>query len=310
MRKPERTAKKIIHVISETWDFLLLLVFLMFIILCLYSDYESDQIYERADSKQYAIYEPDAEDNLNFAKLKQTNPDTWGWLKVYGTKINYPVMQARDNHKYINTDPLGEFSLSGALFADFRNHRNVMDFNTIIYGHHMEKHKLFGSLDDFKQKQFFARHKYGTYNFQDRNYGVEFYALLKADAYDQRLYQPAIAAPAKQTDYLAYIKQHALRYREVGVDAHSKLLVLSTCASAMTNGRIVLVGKITDRVHADPFAKQQGKAAGWLDRLRAFLMNLPLWVWPLLLLLLGLLIVLLVLLIRHVRHSYDNGKSS
>lgn len=39
--------------------------------------------------------------NVEFNKLKITNIDVIGWLKVNGTNINYPFVQAKDNKYYL-----------------------------------------------------------------------------------------------------------------------------------------------------------------------------------------------------------------
>ena len=39
--------------------------------------------------------------NVDFNVLKRTNPDVVGWVKVNGTNINYPFVQANDNKYYL-----------------------------------------------------------------------------------------------------------------------------------------------------------------------------------------------------------------
>ncbi|MCG4817374.1 class B sortase, partial [Collinsella aerofaciens] len=78
-----------------------------------------------------------AEGGLSFEQLKELNPEVFGWLTVYGTNIDYPVTQGKDNWKYVNTNALGEYSLSGAIFLDYTNRKDFQDFNSILYGHHM-----------------------------------------------------------------------------------------------------------------------------------------------------------------------------
>ncbi|MFV0361763.1 MAG: class B sortase [Suipraeoptans sp.] len=255
MKKSNRTLKKIIHFISESFDFFILMLFIIMFGICLYSNYQSDLIYKKADPKQYALYKPDDESNLNFKNLIKKNPDTVGWLNVYGTKIDYPVMKSTDNDKYINTNPLGEFALSGSLFLDYRNSRDNMDFDTIIYGHHMEHQKMFGSLDSFKKQGYFNKHKYGTYYFNNRNYGVEYFAVLSLNAYDNAVYEPAITDISAKSNYLNYIKSNSLCYRECGITENDHLIVLSTCAMANTDERTILVGRITDSIHKNTYSK-------------------------------------------------------
>ena len=56
-----------------------------------------------------------------FHKLQQVNPEVIGWINVYGTNIDYPLVQAKDNEKYLNKDSKGEFAATGAIFLEARN---------------------------------------------------------------------------------------------------------------------------------------------------------------------------------------------
>ena len=42
--------------------------------------------------------------DVNIEKLKEENNDTVGWIKVLGTNINYPIVQASDNDYYLKRD--------------------------------------------------------------------------------------------------------------------------------------------------------------------------------------------------------------
>ena len=84
--------------------------------------------------------------NVNFTDLLAKNSDTVGWIKIDGTKVNYPVVQADDNDYYLNHAFNGSSNAAGWIFADYRV--NFKDFgkNTIIYGHNMNNKTMFGSV--------------------------------------------------------------------------------------------------------------------------------------------------------------------
>ena len=62
-------------------------------------------------------------DNLTLGELRKINNETVAWITVYGTNIDYPIVQGKDNAKYVNTDIYGEFSLSGSIFLSYENTR-------------------------------------------------------------------------------------------------------------------------------------------------------------------------------------------
>ena len=84
--------------------------------------------------------------NVDFNELLKKNPDTVGWIKVEGTKVNYPVVQSTDNDYYLSHAFNKTANQGGWIFADYRV--NFKDFgkNTIIYGHNMNNKTMFGSV--------------------------------------------------------------------------------------------------------------------------------------------------------------------
>lgn len=84
--------------------------------------------------------------NVNFNELKQKNPDTKGWIKVNGTNINYPFVQANDNKFYLNHTFNKSYNSAGWVFLDYRNNINELSKNTIIYAHGRLDTTMFGSL--------------------------------------------------------------------------------------------------------------------------------------------------------------------
>ena len=84
--------------------------------------------------------------NVDLNSLIARNSDTVGWIKVEGTKVNYPVVQTDNNEYYLSHAFNKTANAGGWIFADYRG--NFTDFgrNTIIYGHNLNNKTMFGSL--------------------------------------------------------------------------------------------------------------------------------------------------------------------
>ena len=81
---------------------------------------------------------PTVNRQAELADAKSKNPDAVAWLYIPGAEVDDPVMQAEDNGFYLNRDELREYSTWGCYYADCRDHlssREVLDTNTVIYGH-------------------------------------------------------------------------------------------------------------------------------------------------------------------------------
>lgn len=84
--------------------------------------------------------------DVDFTELKETNSSTVGWIQVSGTNINYPFVKANDNKYYLTHSFNKSYNLAGWVFLDYRNSKNVLDKNNIIYAHSRRDRTMFGSL--------------------------------------------------------------------------------------------------------------------------------------------------------------------
>ena len=83
--------------------------------------------------------------NVDFSELKNINNDVKGWIKVNGTNINYPFVQANNNKYYLTHSFDKSYNSAGWLFLDYRNNINN-NKNTIIYAHGRTDKTMFGTL--------------------------------------------------------------------------------------------------------------------------------------------------------------------
>lgn len=238
---------KVIYILDNIVNILIILFFLPIMLYSIYTVWDSNQIYNNADSSLYETYRPSSEDKLSFEELQKINPEVFGWITIKDTNINYPLVQSSNNSKYVNTDSKGEFSLTGSLFLDSRNQKNFYDMNNVIYGHNMEKKAMFGELKDFENKEFFEKHKYGELYYEDKWHKIEFFAFLYADAYDSVLYNTGLYGIDDYKMYLEYVKRKAEHFRNLPFQPEDHFVALSTCSSNSTNGRHILIGRITDK---------------------------------------------------------------
>jgi sortase B len=69
---------------------------------------------------------------------------------------------------------------------------------------------------------------------------------MKTDAYDTQMYNPTDCYNEQtMAVMLDYIKSMATRYRDIGVTTSDRLIALSTCADTTTNGRVILIGRLS-----------------------------------------------------------------
>ena len=298
----KKTAKFIVRMIDHMVNLTALLLILIVMFLSCYMLWDSNQVYQAADAKNYEAYIPTEKHTKSFEELQKINPDIIGWIRVNETNINYPLLQAEDDDTYMNTDAEGRYSLSGAIFLHCANKPDFSDFNNIIYGHHMEKHMMFGDVGLFTEKKYFDEHPYGNLFFDGKDHGIEFYALLQADAYNEKIFSVCADTSEARQAYLQEIEANALHRRNLKITENDHLVLLITCTSEMTNGRNILVGRLTDQVYPE---KEKVKNMGTgIDELKEKLNQVPVIFWLILLIIVLLLID--IILGKRRKKKYEN----
>ncbi len=256
MKKKISFGRRAIRLVDQLINTALFVVLVVMLVYGGYSLWDSKQVFASADPRQYSEFKPggeeEGEDSLSFSELQRLNPDVFGWLTVYGTHIDYPIVQGEDNMEYVSTDAKGEYCMSGAIFLDYRAQKDFTDFNNIFYGHHMAENAMFGDIGRFIEEDYFLQRLYGNLYFDGENHGIEFFAFLEADAYDKEVFASPIANEKQQQAFLENLLEKAMYTREIGVTTEDRLVLLSTCASSATNGRHLLVGRVVEQTFLIP----------------------------------------------------------
>ena len=245
-----------VRAIDRITDLIIKAALCVVLLIGVYSLWDSQQVYNAADSNNYVAFRPTVDDTVSFEELRAVNPEVFAWLTVIDTPIDYPMTQTTNNDKYINTNAEGAYALSGAIFLDYRNSPDFDDFNSIIYGHHLEKKMMFGALSDFAEASYFDAHPYGNLYYNGSDHGIDFFALVLTSAYDNLLFAPAVADADRRQEYIDAIYSKAVCRRDLPVTAEDQIIVLSTCTSAITNGRYLLFGKLCDENHLPPVVEK------------------------------------------------------
>lgn len=86
---------------------------------------------------------------IDFDGLCAANEDVVGWIQIPAVSISYPVVQADDNDYYLHRSIEKEYLFAGCIFLDCYNDPDLLNYNSIIYGHNMRDGSMFAALKDF-----------------------------------------------------------------------------------------------------------------------------------------------------------------
>ena len=185
-----------------------------------------------------------------FEELKAINPDVNGWVTMPGTAIDYPLVQGESNYSYINTDVYGNFALSGSIFLDSRNDNYYTDPYSLLYGHNMSKHRMFGDVNLYKDETFFKEHTTGELYLSDRLHHLTTLSCIVTNASDTLIFNPETWKKLDLSKYEDSVRENAVFVNEDGIAALRKLiesggqpriLALSTCSDEFTDARTIVL---------------------------------------------------------------------
>ncbi len=218
--------------------FIILMVFSLIKICTWYRENKaSKQVLQEISNSIEVFEDEDVEQNkeekykINFEELKNINNEVVAWLKVNNTKIEYPVVKAKNNDYYLKYSFDKTYNEAGWIFADYKNKFNGEDKNIVIYGHNRKDGSMFGSLkdtlneiwfndDDNRNIVFITEQEVSTY----RVFSI--YQIKKEDYY--------IKTDFKDNEFKKFIetlKKRSIKEFDEEISESSHILTLSTCGN-------------------------------------------------------------------------------
>lgn len=234
---------KTVDVFDKILNFIIYSLFLILLIFGIYSLKNSLSILDDSElPKDIVRLRPDK--RLSLEELQKINKDIVGWIRINNTHIDYPIVKGKDNTEYLNKDYKKEFSLSGSIFMDYRNSSTHADPYTMIFGHNMDRKKMFGDINNYKEKAYFKKHKTGKLYLGHNTYKFKLYAYMLVDGYSNTIYDINRYHDGITNEIINYIKNEADVYIKTDVKTSDKLVVLSTCSRSDEKKRTILIGRI------------------------------------------------------------------
>lgn len=183
---------------------------------------------------------------IEYGALKaEKYPDLAGWIRIDGTKIDYPVMQTPDRpNYYLKRDADGNDSAWGAIYAREECNLDEPSDNVTLYGHTMKDGSMFAVLHDYIDQQVWQNN---PLIFLDTLYEYRVYKIFAVFATSANLgegftYHNMIEAENEE-DFNKFISTcKKLSYYDTGITPQygDKVICLSTCEYTHDNGRLVV----------------------------------------------------------------------
>jgi sortase B len=168
---------------------------------------------------------------VDFSKLLERNKDTKGWIRYNNEKINYPVVQSKNNEYYLTRDFYKKYNQAGSIFMDYRNN-SFDDKNVVLYGHSMLDNSMFGSLQDIFKTNFFDKEENNIIELRDLDNNILKYQIFSYYIIEKEEYYITTSFK-NDKEYLTFLntlKNRSYKDFNINLDANDKTLTLSTCS--------------------------------------------------------------------------------
>lgn len=190
-----------------------------------------------------------AENPIDFDSLHEQNEEIYAWLKVPGTKVDYPLCQSTvADDFYLKHDAYNkQWLASGGIYIQSMNTKTFKDRVTVIYGHNGYSDTMFTTLHMFEKQDFFD--EYSNFVIYAPNRKLT-YQIVSAFKYDDRHIMNSFDFQNDKIfeQFIDMIQNPESSNKKVRtsldkeITINDNIVVLSTCITNQPNSRYLVCG--------------------------------------------------------------------
>lgn len=175
----------------------------------------------------------------DYKAMLEYNDEAKGYIKLDGTRIQYPIVEHSDNDFYLTRGSDKISNGAGALFLDYRTAGLDGDM-CILYGHNMLDGSMFKALMDFRKDEFCKKHQIFDVYVGYRHYIYYVFSTFSAKDVDENIYKWGFE---NDSDFQSWINRvyskssYKFDCEKPGIS--DKIIMCSTCIDDDGNRQLV-----------------------------------------------------------------------
>ena len=159
------------------------------------------------------------------------------WIRVEGTKIDYPVVWKEGNNSYyLSHDIYGNENSHGAIFYD-GGRVPYSDHVTVLYGHCMRDKSMFATLHNFRENK--DKFKESKAIIESKDGSDKIYKPLAVYVTNDNFYYSKLHNMTLD-DCIKTIRDNSKYYIDQPYNEESDILVLMTCSYENEGDRLLV----------------------------------------------------------------------
>lgn len=191
---------------------------------------------------------------IDFKYYQKKNSDIYGWIKIEGTDVDYPLLQSEDDDEYyLKHTWKKKSSKYGSIYTESTyNGKDFSDPVTLIYGHRMNDGSMFGKLQEiYSDRETFDECNEIVIYLPDEELHYEVFASLPySNAHI--LYNYDFASLRMSKAFFKTIFSAKGAGVNINEDAYSGetegIVILSTCLKGNNKKRYLVLAQLTERI--------------------------------------------------------------
>lgn len=244
-------------------------------------DATEDEVIVLATNDEGEVVEIKKTTNKNWKGLKKVNDEIVAWIKIDGTKIDYPVLEhigdTPEDQFYLYRNYKKDYSDFGSIFVDYRCYeKSIGSKNLILHGHNMgSDDSMFGQLMNYARAdgrtqgntKFYKTSPTVTLDTPQGKDDYIIFAVMKIDVSNdlENIFDYLKAdfdSDARFMNFIYNIKIRSYLDVNVPINENDSLLTLSTCSYETDNMRTIVVArKVRENEDIKPYINTVEKSS-------------------------------------------------
>lgn len=242
---------KLKYFITKPKERILKITFVTIVVALGYYGFQNSQTQTQSNLKETLPVVQNHQENEKYKALKEKNSDFYGWIKIDGTSIDFPVMY-KDNEYYLTHNFDLEDDPYGTPFIDEKSNIEKRSTNLIIHGHSTLSGpvgEMFDDMVNYREQRFYEEHNIIQFDTIDEASKYEiifvFESRIMYKSENNYRYYNFIDVNNEEewNTNIEELKKLALYDTGMETSYGDQLITLSTCDPTRENGRLVIVAR-------------------------------------------------------------------
>lgn len=175
----------------------------------------------------------------DYKAMLEYNDEAKGYIKLNGTRIQYPILEHSDNDFYLKRGSDKVSNGAGSIFIDYRT-EGLEGKMCIIYGHNMLDGSMFKELMSFRDKDFCKKHPTFDVYVGYKHYIYYAFSTFSTKVTNEDIYKFGFEDDKEFGEWINRVyNKSTYKFDNGKPDVSDKIIMCSTCSDDYGNRQIV-----------------------------------------------------------------------